>query len=128
MEFGVWKFMFNNVQYRLGGRRLLRIFPNTSPESLASNILQHIAKFSSKNLQELGIMTTLCSVHSRKPLNFNLSGVILYRQYYQLNEHTFAAAEDKLRKYIAGAVSFSWVVPLTTSICSFRNLAFRHFQ
>lgn len=28
MEFGVWKFMFNNVQYRLGGRCLLRIFPN----------------------------------------------------------------------------------------------------
>jgi hypothetical protein len=25
---GVWKFMFNNGQYRLGGRCLLRIFPN----------------------------------------------------------------------------------------------------
>ena len=28
MEFGVWKFMFNNVQYRLSGRHLLSIFPN----------------------------------------------------------------------------------------------------
>lgn len=28
MEFGVWKFMFNNVQYRLSGRCLLSIFPN----------------------------------------------------------------------------------------------------
>ena len=28
MEFGVWKYMFNNVQYRLGGRHLLQIFPN----------------------------------------------------------------------------------------------------
>ena len=28
MEFGVWKFMFNNVQYRLSGRCLLNIFPN----------------------------------------------------------------------------------------------------
>lgn len=27
MEFGVWKFMFNNVQYRLSGRYLLNIFP-----------------------------------------------------------------------------------------------------
>ena len=27
MEFGVWKYMFNNVQYRLGGRYLLNIFP-----------------------------------------------------------------------------------------------------
>ena len=28
MEFGVWKFMFNNVQYRLSGRHLLSVFPN----------------------------------------------------------------------------------------------------
>ena len=28
MEFGVWKFMFNNVQYRLPGRNLLNVFPN----------------------------------------------------------------------------------------------------
>lgn len=28
MEFGVWKFMFNNVQYRLTNRCLLNIFPN----------------------------------------------------------------------------------------------------
>ena len=28
MEFGVWKFMFNNVQYRLSGRCLLNVFPN----------------------------------------------------------------------------------------------------
>ena len=28
MEFGVWKFMFNNVQYRLINRCLLSIFPN----------------------------------------------------------------------------------------------------
>lgn len=28
MEFGVWKYMFNNLQYGLCGRHLLRIFPN----------------------------------------------------------------------------------------------------
>ena len=28
MEFGVWKYMFSPIQYRLTGRRLLRIFPN----------------------------------------------------------------------------------------------------
>lgn len=28
MEFGVWKYMFNNVQYRLSGRCLLNVFPN----------------------------------------------------------------------------------------------------
>lgn len=34
MEFGVWKFMFNNVQYRLSGRCLLNIFPNKPTSSL----------------------------------------------------------------------------------------------
>lgn len=28
MEFGVWKYMFNNVRFRLSGRHLLNIFPN----------------------------------------------------------------------------------------------------
>ena len=28
MEFGVWKYMFSNVQYQLGGQVLLRVFPN----------------------------------------------------------------------------------------------------
>lgn len=28
MEFGVWKYMFSNVQYSLTGQTLLRIFPN----------------------------------------------------------------------------------------------------
>lgn len=36
MEFGVWKYMFNNVQYRLGGRYLLNIFPN-KPRTTAQN-------------------------------------------------------------------------------------------
>ena len=34
MEFGVWKYMFNNVQYRLTNRCLLQIFPN-KPSSTA---------------------------------------------------------------------------------------------
>lgn len=34
MEFGVWKFMFNNVQFRLSNRCLLNIFPN-KPASTA---------------------------------------------------------------------------------------------
>ena len=36
MEFGVWKYMFNNLQYGLCGRYLLRIFPN-KPRSTAQN-------------------------------------------------------------------------------------------
>ena len=33
MEFGLWKYMFANVQYRLSGRILLRIFPNKPKSS-----------------------------------------------------------------------------------------------
>lgn len=36
MEFGVWKFMYNNVQYRLSGRHLLNVFPN-KPISTQTN-------------------------------------------------------------------------------------------
>ena len=36
MEFGVWKYMFNNLQYGLCGRHLLRIFPN-KPRSTRTN-------------------------------------------------------------------------------------------
>ena len=33
MEFGVWKYMFSNVQYQLGGQLLLRAFPNKPTSS-----------------------------------------------------------------------------------------------
>ena len=33
MEFGLWKYMFTNVQYRLSGRILLQIFPNKPKSS-----------------------------------------------------------------------------------------------
>ena len=36
MEFGVWKYMFNNLQYGLCGRHLLHIFPN-KPTSTRTN-------------------------------------------------------------------------------------------
>jgi hypothetical protein len=55
MEFGVWKFMFNNVQYRIANRCLLNIFPN-KPTSTAQNQyantllygLDHVGRVSSK--------------------------------------------------------------------------------
>ena len=33
MEFGVWKYMYNNVQYFLTGQVLLRVFPNKPKSS-----------------------------------------------------------------------------------------------
>lgn len=38
MEFGVWKYMFNNIQYGLCGRHLLRIFPNKPKSTKLSQI------------------------------------------------------------------------------------------
>lgn len=33
MEFGIWKYMFSPLQYRLTGRSLLKIFPNKTRSS-----------------------------------------------------------------------------------------------
>lgn len=35
MEFGVWKYMFSNVQYKLTGQLLLRVFPNKPISSVS---------------------------------------------------------------------------------------------
>lgn len=49
MEFGVWKFMFNNVQYRLANRCLLNIFPN-KPTSTAQNQYDNTFVFNDLNV------------------------------------------------------------------------------
>lgn len=49
MEFGVWKFMFNNVQYRIANRCLLNIFPN-KPTSTAQNRYDNTFVFNELNV------------------------------------------------------------------------------
>ena len=49
MEFGVWKFMFNNVQYRIANRCLLNIFPN-KPTSTALNQYDNTFVFNELNV------------------------------------------------------------------------------
>lgn len=49
MEFGVWKFMFNNVQYRIANRCLLNIFPN-KPTSTAQNQYDNTFVFNDLNV------------------------------------------------------------------------------
>lgn len=44
MEFGVWKFMFNNVQFRLSGRHLLNVFPN-KPRSTSTQQYNNVFIF-----------------------------------------------------------------------------------
>lgn len=49
MEFGVWKFMFNNVQYRIANRCLLNIFPN-KPTSTAQHRYDNTFVFNDLNV------------------------------------------------------------------------------
>ena len=49
MEFGVWKFMFNNVQYRIANRCLLNIFPN-KPTSTAQHQYDNTFVFNDLNV------------------------------------------------------------------------------
>ena len=49
MEFGVWKYMFNNVQYRLTNRCLLNIFPN-KPTSTPQNRYDNTFVFNDLNV------------------------------------------------------------------------------
>ena len=49
MEFGVWKFMFNNVQYRLTSRCLLNVFPN-KPSSTAQTQYNNTFVFNELNV------------------------------------------------------------------------------
>ena len=60
MEFGIWKFMFNNVQYRLGGRCLLRIFPN-KPTSTATQQYDNTYVFGILN--EINVMRNRIAHH-----------------------------------------------------------------
>lgn len=71
MEFGVWKFMFNNVQYRLSGRCLLNIFPN-KPSSTPQ--LQYDNAFVFNALDVVNSMRNRIAHH--EPICFGNNGSI----------------------------------------------------
>lgn len=71
MEFGVWKFMFNNVQYRLSGRCLLNIFPN-KPTSTPQ--CQYDNAFVFNALDVINSMRNRIAHH--EPICFGNNGVI----------------------------------------------------
>ena len=60
MEFGVWKFMFNNVQYRLSVRCLLNVFPN-KPTSTPQ--LRYDNTFIFNELDRINIMRNRIAHH-----------------------------------------------------------------
>lgn len=71
MEFGVWKFMFNNVQYRLSGRCLLNIFPN---KPISTPQRQYDNAFIFNALDVINIMRNRIAHH--EPICFGNDGSI----------------------------------------------------
>ena len=60
MEFGIWKFMFNNVQYRLTGRNLLNVFPN---KPASSHLCQFDNTFVYNELNVINVMRNRIAHH-----------------------------------------------------------------
>lgn len=60
MEFGVWKYMFANPQYRATGQRLLNIFPN-KPRS--SSVVQYNQAFMFNELDGINILRNRIAHH-----------------------------------------------------------------
>lgn len=67
MEFGIWKFMFNNVQYRLTSRCLLGIFPN---KPCSSAQIQFNNTFVFNALNEINTMRNRIAHH--EPICFGV--------------------------------------------------------
>lgn len=67
MEFGIWKYMFANPQYRATGRLLLHIFPN-KPRSSAQ--VQYNNAYFFNNLDGINVLRNRIAHH--EPICFNL--------------------------------------------------------
>lgn len=76
MEFGVWKYMFNNVQYRLTGRILLNIFPN---KPFSTSINQYDNTFVYNELDTINVIRNRIAHHEPicfgSPIAVNLQKV-----------------------------------------------------
>ena len=76
MEFGVWKYMFDNVQYRHLGRILLKVFPN-KPKSDKAHRYDNTYVFG-----ELGYINTLRNrIAHNEPICFGNNPVLLDTTY-----------------------------------------------
>ena len=78
MDFGIWKYMFSPLQYRLTGRTLLQIFPN-KPRSTKS--LQINQAYIFNELDKVNTLRNRIAHH--EPVCFGLSGAIIDTTYIQ---------------------------------------------
>ena len=81
MEFGVWKYMFSPIQFRLTGRRLLQIFPNkarSTPE------IQYNHSYIFNELDKINTLRNRIAHH--EPVCFSLQQPVIDTAYI-LNEY-----------------------------------------
>ena len=78
MEFGIWKYMFSPMQFRLTGRTLLQIFPN-KPRSTRN--LQINQAYIFNELDKVNTIRNRIAHH--EPICFGLSGANIDTTYIQ---------------------------------------------
>ena len=81
MEFGIWKYMFSPLQYRMTGRNLLQVFPNR-PRSSAQ--AQYNPSYIFNELDKINTLRNRIAHH--EPICFPMQSNIIYTDYI-LNEY-----------------------------------------
>lgn len=81
MEFGIWKYMFSPLQYRMTGRNLLQIFPNR-PRSSAQ--AQYNPSYIFNELDKINTLRNRIAHH--EPICFPVQSNVIYTDYI-LNEY-----------------------------------------
>jgi hypothetical protein len=81
MEFGVWKYMFSPIQFRLTGRRLLQIFPN---KARSTQQMQYNHTFIFNELDKINTLRNRIAHH--EPVCFALQQPVIDTAYI-LNEY-----------------------------------------
>ena len=81
MEFGVWKYMFSPIQFRLTGRRLLQIFPN---KARSTPQMQYNHSYIFNELDKINTLRNRIAHH--EPVCFALQQPIIDTAYI-LNEY-----------------------------------------
>lgn len=81
MEFGIWKYMFSPIQYRVTGRTLLRIFPNKPRSSVQ---MQYNQSYIFNELDKVNTLRNRIAHH--EPICFDLHTPCIDTTYIT-NEH-----------------------------------------
>ena len=82
MEFGVWKYMFSPIQYRVTGRQLLRIFPNKQKSSAS---IQYNQSYIFNELDKINMLRNRIAHH--EPICFQTGLAVIHTDYVKTEYH-----------------------------------------